>query len=366
MKTESLPILFGLSSKGKVKQWKISVEENDNGQANLIVESGYVGGKIRTIPKLIKKGKNIGRSNETTPFDQALSEAQSKWNKQRHQNYEPEMMDPNSYIPSFMLPMLAKAPGKGNISFPAWIQPKLNGICNLAESGPDVLHHSRGGHYFETVYHLDKWMKEINPPAPLHGELYKHGWSLQKIGSYTKNLKPDYDVLEYWVYDIAWLGVPYDGRLRWMEDNIYNLPKECQIKYTPTFIVNNMEDAIVYHDGFVLHGYEGAMLKNKNGLYMFQFNSSDIEKMKNFDDAEFTIVGGKEGSGLDAGCIIYRCETETGLQFDVRPRGTVEFRQKLFRDLHKDIGQPLTVRFPEYTDSGIPSQPVGLVVRDYE
>ncbi len=226
MNSKTLPRLFGVSSIGKVKQWQISVEEINDGETCLLVKSGYVGGKIRFIPKIIKEGKNIGRSNETTPFEQALSEAESKWNKQRHGNYEPEMMDPDNYIPRIMLPMLAKAPGKGKIILPAYIQPKLNGICNLAENADDVLHHSRGGHFFETVPHLNEWIKMIDAPAPLHGELYKHGWSLQKIGSYTKDLKPDYDVLEYWIYDIAWLKVPFEERLAWMKSNILTLPHD--------------------------------------------------------------------------------------------------------------------------------------------
>lgn len=366
MVTEELPTLFGISKNGKIKQWKIYVKETVDQLAYIHVDSGYVDGKITTTSKFIKKGKNIGRSNETTPFDQALSEAKSKWNKQRHKNYEPYQMDPDTYVPTHLLPMLAKAPGKGKIKFPAWIQPKLNGVCNLSENADDVLHHSRGGHYFETVPHLDKWVKSLNAPGPLHGELYKHGWSLQKIGSYTKELKPDYHVLEYWIYDLAWLKVPFDGRLQWMIDNLSNLPEGCPIKLTPTFEVNSYDEAKIYHDRWVREGFEGAMLKNKNGLYMYQYNSNDIEKMKSFDDAEFEIIGGKEGTGSDTGCIIYRCITEDGEEFDVRPRGSVEERQKLFKELSSAIGELLTVRFPELTDSGIPSQPVGIVVRDYE
>lgn len=358
-----LETLYGLSSTRKVKQWTTWVEQNDDNTAMLNVETGYVGGKIRLIPKLIKIGKNIGKKNETTPFEQALSEAQSAWNKKRDKNYELELIDPNNYIPRIMLPMLAKE--KGKITFPCYIQPKLNGVCDLAEEIQKILHHSRGGKNFETVGHLDQFIKSIDAPAPLHGELYKHGWSLQKIGSYTKKLKPDSHLLEYWIYDIAWLDVPFDERILWL---MHNIPADehCPVKYTPTYLINNMEEAKWYHDKFVQDGFEGAILKNKNGLYIYEFRSEDIEKMKDFKDAEFEIVGGKEGVGVDTGCIIYRCKTKDGLEFDVRPRGTVEERQELFKDLPNVIGEMLTVRFPELTDSGIPSQLVGIVVRDYE
>ena len=142
--TVELQKLFGLSRVGKVKQWQAFVEENENGTATMIVETGYVGQKIRPIPKIIKKGKNIAKSNETTPFAQAVSEAQSKWNGKRDENYELEMIDPNNYTPRLMLPMLAKKPGKGKIIYPCSVQPKFNGVCKLGErivdpGGEDII-----------------------------------------------------------------------------------------------------------------------------------------------------------------------------------------------------------------------------------
>lgn len=367
MATHEFQTLYGLSRTRKVKQWKTWVEQNEDGTATLNVETGYVGGNLRVIPKIIKEGKNIGKSNETTPFEQAVSEANSKWNKKYDTNYEPHMLDPNNYKPRVMLPMLARDPGKGKIVYPCYIQPKLNGICDLSENTiSEVLHHSRGGKLFTSVPHLDKYIKQMNPIAPPHGELYKHGWSLQKIGSYTKELKPDHDLLEYWIYDIAWLGKLYSERLKYITNIISPLGDYCPIKLTPTKIVNNYAEAKAFHDECVLNGFEGAMLKNMNGLYIFEFDSDDVEKMKEFKDSEFEIVGGKEGEGTDAGCIIYRCITPDGLEFDVRPRGSVEERQEMYKNLPNDIGKMLTVRYPELTDSGKPSQPVGIAVRDYE
>ena len=160
-----LPILYGMSKKGKVKQWQAKAVEHDNGTASIIIESGYVGGKIREIPKVIRRGKNIGKANETTPYTQAVSEIQSQWEGKRDKNYEPHMLDPDNYIPRLMLPMLAKKPKKGKIKFPAYINPKLNGVCNLSEppmvppyftSADIIKHHSRGGNLFNTLAHLDE------------------------------------------------------------------------------------------------------------------------------------------------------------------------------------------------------------------
>jgi DNA ligase-1 len=376
-----LPVLFGLSKNRKLKQWQIKVIRNSDDTANIIVESGYVDGKIREIPKLIKKGKNIGKSNQTTPFEQAVSEAQSKWNGKRDENYETEPIDPYNYIPRIMLPQLAKGPGKGKIVYPAYIQPKLNGVCDLAElciqapTLPDVIiHHSRGGHLFETLEHLDKWLLALRLPAPAHGELYRHGWSLQKISGYTKEKKPDQNLLEYWLYDIAWLDTPYETRNEYLAEDIFHLRDkypECPIRFTETEKVFSYEEAKHYHNLYVQRGFEGAMLKNLNGIYLFQYNSNDLEKVKDYQDDEFEIIGGKEGTGTDTGCIVYRCKIPSGLEFDARPRGTVEDRKKMLIDLPNDIGKMLTVRYAELSDSGVPLQPVGipaeaLAVRDYE
>ncbi|MHA1814491.1 MAG: ATP-dependent DNA ligase [Candidatus Heimdallarchaeaceae archaeon] len=375
MQQKELPILYGMSRLSKVLQWQAKVEEHHNGMASIIIEAGYVGGKIQIKPKIIKKGKNIGKSNETTPFEQALSEIESKWTAKRFENYEPHMLDPDNYIPRLMLPQLAKGVGKGKIVYPAYIQPKLNGVCNLAEI-PEIgiiLHHSRGGHLFETLAHLDKWLIKLNAPAPTHGELYFHGWSLQRIGSYTKKIKPDQWRLEYWLYDMANLNMLFDDRINWLEENIYKLHSlgNSPIRFTPTSIVNNYEEAKAYQAKCVQDGYEGAMLKNAKGVYMFQYNSNDLEKVKDYQDSEFEIIGGKEGTGTDDGCIIYRCITESGKEFDARPRGTVEDRKQMLIDLPNSIGKLLTVRYAELSDDGVPLQPVGIpaeaeAVRDYE
>ena len=374
--------LYGLSRVGKVKQWKAKVVENEDHTATIIIETGYVGGKIRPIPKLIKKGKNIGKSNETTPFEQAVSEAQSKWNVKRDENYELKMIDPDNYIPRLMLPQKAAQPGKGKIIYPCYIQPKLNGVCNLAElyvnppeyKLPDiVLHHTKGGHIFETLDHLNKWVEKLNAPGPVHGELYYHGWSLQKIRSYTQKIKPDQEKLEYWLYDMAWKGAKYVSRIGWIEETVANLTKRfpnCPIKFTPTYPVENYEEAKHYHDIFVADGFEGGVLKNIGGIYLFQHRSKETEKMKEFEADEFKIIGGKEGVGTDAGCVIYRCITEDGKEFSARPKGSVEDRQQMLRELPDSIGKMLTVRFAEYSDDGKPQHTVGIpeaeVVRDYE
>ncbi|WP_225393788.1 hypothetical protein, partial [Escherichia coli] len=61
--------LYGKDSKGKLKQWTVYTDG-----AVVTVAHGRVGGKI-TEKSYTAEAKNIGRSNETTPEEQAELEA---------------------------------------------------------------------------------------------------------------------------------------------------------------------------------------------------------------------------------------------------------------------------------------------------
>lgn len=74
--------LYALSSKGKTKQWSIWVEDN-----NIYTEWGIQDGALQLTKDTISEGKNLGKSNETTPAEQALSEAKRKLEMKRRKGY---------------------------------------------------------------------------------------------------------------------------------------------------------------------------------------------------------------------------------------------------------------------------------------
>lgn len=53
------PLLFGLSSTGKMKQWSISVDIDDNNYGIITTAHGYVEQTITVNHKVISKGKNV-------------------------------------------------------------------------------------------------------------------------------------------------------------------------------------------------------------------------------------------------------------------------------------------------------------------
>ena len=99
------PMLYDLSSTGKVKTWLVIVDTIYD-EVGIHIKHGYKDGKISNSTKVIDKGKNIGKSNETTPYQQACLQAQSMYEKKLKKGY----VDDQSKIGSSFkyLPMLAK------------------------------------------------------------------------------------------------------------------------------------------------------------------------------------------------------------------------------------------------------------------
>lgn len=78
--------LYARDSKGKVLQWNIEVQNNFNSVDIKISYGEFNGGQAIKWQRDIK-GKNIGKSNETNPFEQAISEAESAINSKKRKGY---------------------------------------------------------------------------------------------------------------------------------------------------------------------------------------------------------------------------------------------------------------------------------------
>jgi len=70
--------LYKTGTKGETRIWKITVNENQSGEGIIVSQSGTLDGKQVVSQETIKEGKNAGKANATTPYEQAVSEAESK------------------------------------------------------------------------------------------------------------------------------------------------------------------------------------------------------------------------------------------------------------------------------------------------
>jgi len=377
--------------------WSIRVLERD-GTGVIETTHGYVDGKKQINEKVISTGKNIGKKNETTPLQQAVSEAKASWIKKKESGYSPigitdtvsditkgvatvDLDDKGESdegedagrgkgidkdVPSPMLAHDFLKRGKA-IKFPCFAQRKYDGTRCVAMSGKGLFSRNK-----KRYPHLDHIVAEINKlPSTiiLDGELYSDTLTFQEIvgivkretlkeGDQEKQIQ-----IKLHVYDII-NKAPYEERYANLQ-MLFNKYKFKHLVLVKSDICESEEAMKELHAQYVAENFEGLMLRNKAGLYK-NSRAVDLQKFKAFETEEFKIVSYKEGEGLETGCVIWICEAENGLHFACRPRGTREEREVLYSDGKKYVGKKLTVRYQEMTDSNLPRFPVGIAIRDYE
>jgi DNA ligase-1 len=335
---------------------------------------------MQVSEKVISQGKNIGKKNETTPVQQATSEARASWIKMKESGYSEAIKEEVDNAASVRgkgiaadvpLPMLAHEYQKRGKGFPfpqCFTQPKLDGTRCVGIPGRGLFSRLR-----KTIPHMEHILAELNR-IPSHlildGELYTNELTFQeivglvkketlKVGDLEKQLK-----IKYHVYDIIDSTMTYEERLQELS-SLWLTHTFEHIYMVPTHRCGSEAEMKTQHGIFVQQGYEGIMLRASKGLYK-NVRSVDLLKYKEFFDDEYEVVGFKEGEGGEKGCVLWTCKTEKGDIFHCRPRGTHEERAELYQKGAAYIGKKLTVRFQELTDDGIPRCPVGIAFRDYE
>ena len=374
----NLPTLYGRSTNGKIKQWNISVLQMGDGACYIETEHGYETGKKQLDQRFIGEGKNIGRANETTIYEQACSEARSAHSRKKDSGYVEDKNNIPSESDGMFLPMLAHRHDKhsAKIKFPCWVQPKLDGVRMIAKKeGGVVTMWSRKGKVIDIPNRINSQLCDmLEDGQSTDGELYVHGWTFQRIISAVKKKRDDTDLLEYHIYDSPHPTLTFENRTPVHGVGSIAFPEYCQgwtiigknIKIVKTHDIKDQLEFDTQESIMLSQGYEGMMARNKKSLYKYKNRSYDLQKVKRFVDDEFKIIGGKDGAGREAGLIIFKCVTSDGLEFDVRPRGSHEERREAFKNIEKYLDKYLTVRYQELTDDGRPRFPVGIAVRDYE
>lgn len=365
--------LYKKTSTGAIQQWTISADDN-----LITTVFGQVDGKLQKTVDVVTAGKNTGKKNETTPAQQAELEAKAKWTKQKKKGYvdsinaaENEELD--ALIEGGIAPMLAqKFNARGErIEYPAYVQPKLDGTRCIAivDNGICTLW-TRTRKPITGVPHIIKAIEKTIMKGfhVLDGELYNHKYknNFEELISFIKRPVPKegHEVVEYHVYDVVQEDVPFSERHTWL---VGNLPteEEC-IKLVSTKLVYNEDGLMEEFEYFRSKGYEGAMVRNSAGLYVNK-RSNDLQKIKEFEDAEFPIVGIEEGRGKLAGHAIFVCETKKGGRFTVKLKGETVKLKEYFENHHLWEGKQLTVKYQGITNKkDVPRFPVGVAIRDYE
>lgn len=93
-----------------------------------------------------------------------------------------------------------------------------------------------------------------------------------------------------------------------------------------------------------------------------------MQKVKEFDDAEFEITGIEEGRGKLAGHVgAFVCKTDEGKTFLAKMSGDTGKLADYFTNHSLWAGKRLTVKYQGMTGKEkVPRFPVGIAIRDYE
>lgn len=347
-----LPILYGYATNGSVKQWSIKVEGG-----TFTVSHGKKGGKLTSKTTQVKP-KNIGRVNETTPEEQAVLEATSKWKKQVDKGYAENIEDAGKLLN----PMLAHDYLKQGhrISYPAYAQPKLDGVRCLIYRNDDgkIVFMSRGGKEYPVIQRIADHVEPLlEDGLILDGELYIHGESLQDIVGAVKKHKELTDRVEFWCFDLAYEKSTWEARRMVLKATSSEYDKEGVVRFLRDFKVVDDEALKKAHKGAVMDGFEGIMVRNRTGMYKFNHRSPDLQKYKEFLDEEFVIIGHKVDKD---GCVVWKVQVAEGVECDVTPMGEKVNKQALALVAEDYYGKLLKTKFQAYTNGGNLSFPVGI------
>jgi ATP-dependent DNA ligase len=344
-------------------------------------------GKIRLLEPIEAKGKNAGKSNETTDVEQAQLEAQSLWEKKQNRELYSLQSDEGPkgvYIPTKsteptkVKPMLAKKfeDEQHKVKFPVFVQPKLDGIRVLLQQvDGKVVALSRKNTTYPFLSHIKEdaaqLFQHLPPNTILDGEIYGDGMLCQNIASIVATKLQPHDnesKLYYVVFDCIVAKAKkndwYDVRYLLLQSAFRETRGITSLRLITNERANTKEELESWHRQFS-QSYEGSIIR----LPMFRYEckrSSSLLKWKTFQDGEFRIVDVVDGVGQDKGCATMVVETDKGQTFSARMTGTLHERQAYFQNRQHCIGKQLTVKYQELTADGIPRFPVGVCIRNYE
>lgn len=363
-----LPTIYKKTKGGKIQEWTIEVKGN---------QYRTISGHTDSDNKITNEWtdcdvKNAGRSNATTPEEQAIKEAEAKRKKKLESGYFESIKDINKV--QYFEPMLAYKYEDYDINFPVYSQPKLDGIrCIVTKDGM----FSRNGKKIISAPHirdnLDLFFEKY-PNAILDGELYcdKLANDFNKIVSLVKKTKPtdkdlqeSADTIEYWVYDCPKIGihnqeerffVRYEIIRDALEKNNYK-----KIKIVLTLKVNTQEELDQAYEMYMDQGYEGQMVRLNNEYE--NKRSKNLLKRKDFMDEEFIIQGVIEGEGNRKGTAGYmEFLNKDNKPFKSNIKGDFDYLAKLLKDKNKLIGKKATIKFFNYTPDNVPRFPYVIAI----
>lgn len=379
----SFPTLYKIGGRGQVLQWSIQVKKRDAAGV-LVMEHGQKDGKLVIDKEVVDKGKNLGRSNETTPIQQAHLQAEARWKKQFDRYYRETIAEAKKASKVKSKPMLAhkyedKREKHLKEGEEIGLQPKLDGMRCLAfkEDGKVILM-SRGGKVIESVPHIVAALEPLLDDVPFDGELYVHGMDFEKIMSIcrrsAKKLHEEYETMQFHVYDTV-DGGEFINRVTKHFARVERAKLNCVQIVDTQFVVYGETwdgmDAVAYGlKAYEEQGYEGVIIRKLDMPYEHK-RSNQLLKLKSFQDEEFEIADCETGTpGTDKEGLlqtfVLRVNPNSEEEFKAPLMGSEELLREMWDRADDYIGELATVVFQEKTKRGVPRFPKVKAIRGKE
>ncbi len=237
--------------------------------------------------------------------------------------------------------------------------------------------------------HLSVWVKQMFPDDwILDGELYVHGWSLQRINqavavnATVRGANADTRSVEYHIFDRVSYGQTFEERYWNMRAQKHGLlTAENPIKFVRTIRVFNEWDANDFYATAIGKHYEGIMYRigdcpytlpkqersggvpNRRSRYLSDKNNRvwHMLKRKDWQDDEFTCIRIEEGEGKRSHMVgAFICETTNGHYFGVGS-GLTESEAIHYYE-NPPVGRQIKVKYLTLTSDGIPFNPTVIAV----
>ena len=395
------PKLIYLNSRGKQQFWQIIISIFDatgrrqqiatgywhkdafppNWYATVQTFSGQVGGKVKeSTPDKISKGKNLGRSNATNPFTQAVSEASHLYIDHlrsrelvNRKDIGPIPTEIAKFIPVQRLKIFKR---EYITDFQhIYAQFKYDGVraeAIMSDDGEEIALYSRRAEKYYCSAITRALRPYMKPSIMIDGELWAD-LPLQDITSEAKNPDKDGRALKFIIYDCYFYDDPAADQYK--RNDYIQLFKDISplLEVAPTQKINSFEELELFFDYAVEKtGHEGVVVRDFTLKYTPSYNNhqSDNYKYKKFFDDEFKIVDFTSGErGKAADLIMFICTTPEGKKFEVVPSRPEAWRREELKRCSEDEeyfettykGRDYTVQYATLTKDGIPSQPIGKV-----
>lgn len=425
--TVYLPWLYKFDAKGVLKRWRCGTKGNVffAEYGTVFLKSGAQGKIRKTEDKLIS-----ANTRESDPVKQAQTYADQEWReKQRKDEYYPskeiptctpdewrELNGNTRRWPAVCAKWedVSETDKDCTMTKPWLMQYKIDGNrCTAWYENDQVLLFSRKCLPMEFKDHLRDQLLMLFPLINFlktgdenHYTSYSFGidgeiWN-PKVGSHQQNNsissrrvnrheKEDeqcfawFDILDYELdangrFDLIQKAKDFlleaDGNLN-VNPEVKGMDQKqlCvggdlpNVFIVTTKLATDFGDLYEFYEHAIDISFEGLVLRRPTHMYpkSREHRTSQMIKMKPFQDAEFEVIGFKQGEGDRSGCVVWECRNDINDgTFSTSQMGPVEFQRELYEAGEEFIGSKITVRFDVRSDDGLPVRPRAVRFRGEE